>query len=358
MKSFMMIALTFCMLNLLPTTMLGVTGFLFKRRMHKLVQPATALRSASPQFNLLGLINKVNQNVDRRDPFAPLWEVMRYEAAAMCEQDLRATSLLTNAILSQPSFESALIDFVSNQLETPLFQGTQIRNIFAEVCAKNSSIVSAWAMDLLASAVRDKSQPNTVSVLLFNRGFHALATHRIAHTLWNTGQDGLALYFQSLASRVFASDIHPACNIGPGCYISTGSGIVIGETASMGRECCIKHGVTLGGTGKESGDRHPKLGNGVFVAAGASILGNIFIGDNSVINAGSVVTKPVAPGTRVGGVPAKFISNLTAAATPALGDRASLHGGLAIALGLSVDMGATSMQEEASEAMYQCGENI
>jgi serine O-acetyltransferase len=272
----------------------------------------------------------------------------------MCEQDLRATSLLTNAILSQPTFESALIDFVSNQLETPLFQGTQIRHIFEEVCAQNTSIPSAWALDLLASAVRDKSQPNTVSVLLFNRGFHSLATHRIAHTLWYTGRDGLALYFQSLASRIFASDIHPACHIGPGCYISTGSGVVIGETASLGRECCIKHGVTLGGTGKESGDRHPKLGNGVFVAAGASILGNIFIGDNSVINAGSVVTKPVLANTRVGGVPARFISNLTVAAA-AVPSEASLQGAIATQLGLGVNLDVRSGLEEVSETNYEDG---
>jgi serine O-acetyltransferase len=302
--------------------------------------------------NLLNLIEKVNTKSDKQDAFAPLWEAMRFEAAAMCQEDLRATSLMTNAILSQPSFESALIDFVSNQLETPLFQATQIRNIFAEACRLNSSIPTAWAMDLLASAVRDRSQPNTVSVLLFNKGFHALATHRVAHTLWSTGRDGLASYFQSLASRIFASDIHPACNIGPGCYISTGSGVVIGETASVGRECCIKHGVTLGGTGKESGDRHPKLGNGVFIAAGASILGNIYIGDNSVVNAGSVVTKAVAPNTRVGGVPARFISNLTTTEATALTEKTTAPESLASKLGLKVDLDGVNRQEELSETMY------
>jgi serine O-acetyltransferase len=316
-------------------------------RSHRSVKYMTKARP-----NLLNLIEKVNTKSDKQDAFAPLWEAMRFEAAAMCQEDLRATSLMTNAILSQPSFESALIDFVSNQLETPLFQATQIRNIFAEACRLNSSIPTAWAMDLLASAVRDKSQPNTVSVLLFNKGFHALATHRVAHTLWYTGRDGLASYFQSLASRIFASDIHPACNIGPGCYISTGSGVVIGETASVGRECCIKHGVTLGGTGKESGDRHPKLGNGVFVAAGASILGNIYIGDNSVVNAGSVVTKAVAPNTRVGGVPARFISNLTTTETTALAEKTTTQESLASKLGLKVDLDGVNRQEELSETMY------
>jgi serine O-acetyltransferase len=328
-----------------------VSGFrIIGNRSLRSHRSVTDMTKARP--NLLNLIEKVNTKSDKQDAFAPLWEAMRFEAAAMCQEDLRATSLMTNAILSQPSFESALIDFVSNQLETPLFQATQIRNIFAEACSLNSSIPTAWAMDLLASAVRDKSQPNTVSVLLFNKGFHALATHRVAHTLWYTGRDGLASYFQSLASRIFASDIHPACNIGPGCYISTGSGVVIGETASVGRECCIKHGVTLGGTGKESGDRHPKLGNGVFVAAGASILGNIYIGDNSVVNAGSVVTKAVAPNTRVGGVPARFISNLTTTETTALAEKTTTQESLASKLGLKVDLDGVNRQEELSETMY------
>lgn len=299
--------------------------------------------------------------VEIKDFFAPLWEAIRYEASTMSTNDLRASTLLTNAILAQPSFEEALIDFIANQLETPLFQATQFRNIFVDVIAQNRSIARAWALDLLASAVRDRSQPNTVSVLLFNKGFHALATYRIAHTLWHTGRDGLARYLQSTASRIFASDIHPACNIGPGCYISTGSGVVIGETASLGSECCIKHGVTLGGTGKESGDRHPKLGNGVFVAAGATILGNIPVGDGSVINAGSVVTKPVAPYTRVGGVPARFISNLTISSLPYAPSVSSP--GVSLIERMSSSLGASLLQlggglEEVSESKYDYTDSL
>jgi serine acetyltransferase len=132
--------------------------------------------------------------------------------------------------------------------------------------------------------------------------------------------------------------------------------VVIGETASLGRECCIKHGVTLGGTGKESGDRHPKLGNEVFVAAGASILGNIYIGDNSVINAGSVVTKPVAPYTRVGGVPAKFISNLTIPTPPPIVPAATGAGDAqdeaAVRLSLGVGLDSSNSLEQVSETRY------
>lgn len=256
---------------------------------------------------VLRLIRKINESLINEEFSAPLWNAIQYEASTGSENDLKASTLLTNAILSQPNFEDALIDYVSNLLETPLFQATQIRNIFSEVVSKNASITSAWALDLIASALRDDSLPNVVSVFLFNKGFHSLVTYRISHSLWLAGRDGLARYFQSLSSRIFASDIHPACCIGQGCFMSCSGDIVIGETASVGNDCFINHGVTLGGTGKESGDRHPKVGNGVFIEAGATVLGNILIGDGSFINAGSVVTKPVKPYTRVGGVPAKLI---------------------------------------------------
>lgn len=256
---------------------------------------------------VLRLIRKINESLINEEFSAPLWNAIQYEASTGSENDLKAASLLTNAILSQPNFEDALIDYVSNLLETPLFQATQIRNIFSEVVSRNASITSAWALDLIASALRDDSLPNVVSVFLFNKGFHSLVTYRISHSLWLAGRDGLARYFQSLSSRIFASDIHPACCIGQGCFMSCSGDIVIGETASVGNDCFINHGVTLGGTGKESGDRHPKVGNGVFIEAGATVLGNILIGDGSIINAGSVVTKPVKPYTRVGGVPAKLI---------------------------------------------------
>jgi serine O-acetyltransferase len=253
------------------------------------------------------LIDRVNESISQGDLLTPLWDALLYEASTAAEDDLVASVLVTNAILSQRNFDDAVINYVANHLDTPLFPATQIRNLFAEVCEQNSSISSAWALDLIASAIRDNGTPNTLSVLLFNKSFHALVTYRVAHSLWQEGREGLAKYFQSLSSRAFSADIHPACCIGQGCFVSSGSGIVIGETASVGNECSIMHGVTLGGTGKESGDRHPKVGNGVFIAAGATVLGNIEIGDGSVINAGSVVVKPVPAFTRVGGVPAKFI---------------------------------------------------
>ena len=258
---------------------------------------------------VLKLVEKMKQSMEVDGDFErPLWDAIVYEASSISDGDLKAGSLMSNFIVSQHTFQDAVIDFVANQLETSLFPATQVRNLFAEVCAECPQLPSVWALDLMAAAMRDKSQANAVSVLLFNKGFHSLVTYRVAHELWYGGRDGLARYFQSLSSRTFGSDIHPACKMGVGCVVSSGTGIVVGETAVIGNDCMLSHDVTLGGTGKESGDRHPKLGNGVFVGAGATILGNIVVGDGAVVNSGAVLTKPVAPFTRVGGVPAKVIS--------------------------------------------------
>lgn len=208
---------------------------------------------------VLRLIKKVNDRLSNKDFSGPLWDAIRYEASAISEGDRKAATLMSNFILSQPSFDEAVMEFVANQLEQPLFQATQIRNLFAEICAKNPQMASVWALDLMASAMRDHSQPNAVSVLLFNKGFHSLVTYRIANALWYEGRDGLAIYFQSLSSRTFGSDIHPACTIGHGCALSSGTGVVIGETAIIGNDCFISHDVTLGGNGKDKGDRHPKV---------------------------------------------------------------------------------------------------
>ena len=208
---------------------------------------------------VLQLIPKVNERLLNNDYSGTIWDAICYEASAISEGDLKAATLMSNFILSQPSFEVAVIDFVANQLETPLVQATTIRNLFADICEKNPQVSSVWALDLMGSAMRDNSQPNAVSVLLFNKGFHSLVTYRIANALWHEGRDGLAVYFQSLISRIFGADIHPACTIGHGCSLSSGTGVVIGETAVIGNDCSISHGVTLGGNGKEKGDRHPKV---------------------------------------------------------------------------------------------------
>ena len=189
-------------------------------------------------------------------------------------------------------------------------QATQIINIFDEICVQKPELPALWALDLLSSTLRDSSNPSAVSVLLFSRGFHTLVAYRFSHHLWITGRTELARYFQSIISKTLGADIHPAARIGVGCFLSSGTSVVIGETAVVGDNVCISHGVTLGGTGKESGNRHPKVGNGVLLASGCIVMGNIKVGEGSIINAGSVVTKEVEPFTQVAGVPAKFLSYL------------------------------------------------
>ena len=143
---------------------------------------------------------------------------------------------------------------------------------------------------------------------LFFKGFLALQTHRVAHWLWNEGRQTLAFYLQSRSSELFQVDIHPATRIGKGVFIDHGTGIVIGETAVIGDDVSMLQGVTLGGTGAEQGDRHPKVGNGVLLGAGAKVLGNIIIGDNAKVASGSVVLKPVPPGCTAAGVPARLVN--------------------------------------------------
>lgn len=293
---------------------------LFKRRVTNRVGVFLSNEKFSAEENVnnrrvLQLIRKMNESMVKSDYVSPIWDTIRYEATVLADADMKAATIMNNAILSQPGLNEALFDILANELDTPLLQATQIRNLFADICASNRSISLALSVDLVACAMRDHTLPNAVSVLLFHKGFHSLVTYRFANVLWNRGQEGLARYFQSLASRTYGADIHPACRIGTGCFVASGSDIVIGETATIGLDCCISHGVTLGGTGKESGNRHPKVGNGVFLGAGATVLGNIKIGDCSVVNAGSVVTKPVEPFTRVGGVPAKVISRFKLSAT-------------------------------------------
>lgn len=286
---------------------LSLVMLIFSTQAYK---PVDFYRRASKYIKSLPHGGNFGETLEKSSYSYYLWEVLKHEAKMIQEEDIRSSTLMANFIVVPNSLEEAIIDTISLQMQGPLFTATQLRNIFTEVLANNQSISAAWSLDLLACALNDPSLPTSASALLFNKGYHALASYRVAHSLWYSGRDSLARYFQSLISRTFDSDIHPACQVGAGCYFSSGSGIVLGETGSVGRDCSFSHGVTLGGTGKESGNRHPKAGNGIYFGTGATVLGNIVVGDGSVINAGSVVTKPVAPYTRVGGVPAKFIAKI------------------------------------------------
>jgi serine O-acetyltransferase len=184
-----------------------------------------------------------------------------------------------------------------------------LRDVFIQALSDSAFIREALRRDLTAVLQRDPAARGLAQPFLHYKGFHALQAHRVAHWLWGKGRESLACYLQSRVSEVFAVDIHPAARMGKGILIDHGTGVVIGETAVVGDDVSLLHEVTLGGTGKECGDRHPKVGNGVMIGAGAKILGNVRIGNGSKVAAGSVVLHEVPPHATVAGVPAKIVGH-------------------------------------------------
>lgn len=177
-----------------------------------------------------------------------------------------------------------------------------------EAISGSPSIAEAALADLRAVRERDPAAGRLIAPFLHFKGYQALQAYRIAHWLWQQGRSDIALYVQSRISECFAIDIHPAAELGTGIMIDHGHGVVIGETAVVADDVSMLHGVTLGGTGKERGDRHPKIRRGVVLGAGAKILGNIVLGERSQVGAGSVVLEDVPPGCTVAGVPARIVS--------------------------------------------------
>jgi serine O-acetyltransferase len=216
-------------------------------------------------------------------------------------------SYLHEAVLRHRSLEASLSFILACKLETICLTAIGLVDVLREALGSSLAIGVATRRDLTAVVERDPAARNFATPLLHFKGFQALQAHRVAHALWHQGRHALAHHLQSRVSEVFAVDIHPAAVIGKGVLIDHGTGVVIGETAVVGDDVSMLHGVTLGGTGKESGDRHPKVGNGVLIGAGAKILGNIRIGPGSKIAAGSVVLVDVPPHRTVAGVPARVV---------------------------------------------------
>lgn len=249
-----------------------------------------------------------------------LWEEICVEArvAARCEPLL--ASYFHTAILSHPSLESALIHNLASLLGGQVMSALVIRRVFAEAMAADDSIAERMRRDLRAHRERDPACHGYSMPVLYFKGFHALQVYRVAHWLWCHQRQPLALHLQHLASEIFAVDIHPGAIIGGGLMIDHATGLVVGETAVIEDDVSVLHGVTLGGTGNDTGDRHPKVRAGVLIAAGARILGNIEIGTGAKIGAGSLVLAPVLPYTTVAGVPAKQIG-APHGPVPAMGNR-------------------------------------
>ncbi|MBI1362316.1 MAG: serine O-acetyltransferase [Alphaproteobacteria bacterium] len=236
---------------------------------------------------------------------APIWPRLRYDARAAAEQEPALASYLNATVLNHQKFSEALCYQLAQKAGGPDMSALQIREICEQAYEADPSIVAFAERDMQAVLDRDPATRSTLQPFLFFKGFLALQTHRVAHWLWGQGRETLAFFLQSRSSELYGVDIHPAVPIGKGVFIDHATSIVIGETARVGDDVSMLQGVTLGGTGKEFTDRHPKIGRGVLLGAGAKVLGNITIGDEARVGSGSVVLQNVPPRCSVAGVPAK-----------------------------------------------------
>jgi serine O-acetyltransferase len=237
----------------------------------------------------------------------PIWTELRREAEEAVRAEPALAGFIYATVLSKDRLEDAVCHRLAQRLNHSDVDAGLIAEIFAQVLTARPELGRAFRADLAAVRDRDPACTRYIEPLLYFKGFHALVTHRFAHELLNQGRRDFALYLQSQSSRIFGVDINPAARLGIGIMLDHGTGIVIGETATVGDNCSLLQGVTLGGTGKETGDRHPKLGHSVMIGAGAKVLGNIRVGNCSKIASGSVVLKEVPPNTTMAGVPAKVV---------------------------------------------------
>lgn len=251
--------------------------------------------------------------IDTRDPVTgldrvdPVWARLRREAEQAIETEPALAGLMLASILNQPSFEAAVGHRVAARLAHPALAADLIEQAFAEAVAADPEIGLGFRADIVAVVDRDPACNRLIEPLLFFKGFHALQGHRLAHWLLKQGRRDFALYLQSRSSEVFQTDINPAARIGKGIFLDHATGLVVGETAVIEDDVSMLQDVTLGGTGKEGGDRHPKIRKGVLIGAGAKVLGNIEIGQCARIAAGSVVLQAVPRNKTVAGVPAKVV---------------------------------------------------
>jgi len=244
---------------------------------------------------------EVLQSVD------PIWFAVQAEAQAIVKAEPAMASFVFATVLNHDRLEDAIIHRIAQRLDSNVVSAETIRRAFDAALAADPVLGEVMRCDIAAVYERDPACDRQIEVLLYFKGFHAIQTHRLAHWLWLGGQRDFALYLQSRSSEVFQTDIHPAVPMGRGIFLDHATGLVVGRTAVIEDNVSILQGVTLGGTGKESGDRHPKVRHGVLIGAGAKILGNIEIGAGSKVAAGSVVLHAVAPHSTVAGVPARLI---------------------------------------------------
>ncbi|ODS24295.1 serine O-acetyltransferase [Candidatus Endobugula sertula] len=241
----------------------------------------------------------------------PVWSVMRQTSEEHAVQEPLLASFFHTTILNHSTLEAALSFHLANKLGSPTASALLMREIIEEALKESENISHSVRADIVATYQRDSACDCLSTSFLFYKGFHALQAYRVANWLWANERYSLASFLQNHSATAFSVDIHPAAKIGKGIMLDHATGIVIGETAVVEDNVSIMQSVTLGGTGKETGDRHPKVREGVVIGAGAKILGNIEIGEGAHVSSGSVVLHSVPARTIVAGVPAKVIGEAT-----------------------------------------------
>ncbi len=252
-------------------------------------------------------MHQINPQGAKLAALDPIWDRVRNEAEDIVRREPELASFIYSTVLHHERLEDSVVHRLAERLDHSALSGDLIRQTYDEALRDDPDIGNAFRADMVAVYDRDPATSRFIDPLLYFKGFHALQTHRLAHWLYQKGRKDFAYYLQSRSSAVFQTDINPAVSIGRGIFLDHATGLVVGETALIEDDVSILQEVTLGGTGKEAGDRHPKIRRGVLIGAGAKILGNIEIGYCARIAAGSVVLKAVPHNTTVAGVPAKVI---------------------------------------------------
>ena len=247
------------------------------------------------------------ETIEKNSSHEEVWSVIQEEVRALKIEEPALTDYFDATILTHHSLEAALGHILSRKLGTVEIPAEVLKDVICEAFMASEEIRSAIREDIIAVYTRDPACTTYWNSVLYLKGFHALQSYRVSNWLWQEGRRSFAMYLQSRISEAFDADIHPAAKIGKGIMIDHATSVVIGETAVVEDDVSLLHEVTLGGTGKESGDRHPKVRKGVLIGAGAKILGNVNIGEGSKIGAGSVVLDDVPPHSTAVGVPAEVV---------------------------------------------------
>jgi serine O-acetyltransferase len=236
------------------------------------------------------------------------WTQLRSDAERIGREEPLLAPMLRRCVEERTSFDDALAFVLAAKLANADASEGDLYELASEMMRKLPAIAASAATDLTANIERDPAYRDWLTPFAYAKGYHALEWHRIAHALWNEGRRDLATFLEGRVNDVLGVDIHPAARIGSGVFIDHATGVVIGETAVVGDDVSMLHGVTLGGTGKERGDRHPKIGRGVLLGTGSTVLGNVAIGEGAKVAAGSVVVRPVEAWTTVAGIPAVVVA--------------------------------------------------